>query len=321
MKKSKDLLSENPAENITLSEKPSKESFFGLLFDTIRGFFIGIAFIIPGFSGGSVAAILGIYEKLVSAIADLFSDFKRSVKTLLPIMIGLIIGAVSLLYPLGYFIEAYPFPTVSLFVGLAIGGIPSITSSIKSSLKGIHLLSFLIPCVFALSLSFIPVFADKALCPLSFTQALSLVAVGFIGSCALVIPGISGSMLLLILGFYNPIINIVTDNLFKGENLGNSVLVLALLAMGIGCGFIIISKIMKVLLAKCPTGCYVAILGFIIGSLPTVYISTAKEAGYTSESVPTDARTYIVCIALLLIGIMLSLGAILILRKRNKKSA
>ena len=55
------------------------------LLDVVRGCAIGVAFIIPGFSGGSVAAILGIYEKLVGAIADIFKDFKRSVLTILPI--------------------------------------------------------------------------------------------------------------------------------------------------------------------------------------------------------------------------------------------
>ena len=53
------------------------------IFDIIRGMAIGIAFIIPGFSGGSVAAILGIYEKLIGAIADIFKSFKKSVLTFL----------------------------------------------------------------------------------------------------------------------------------------------------------------------------------------------------------------------------------------------
>ena len=54
------------------SFKSGVKNFF---LDTVRGFAIGIAFIIPGFSGGSIAAILGIYEKLICAIADIFTDF------------------------------------------------------------------------------------------------------------------------------------------------------------------------------------------------------------------------------------------------------
>ena len=56
----------------------------GFFLDVLAGFGMGVAFIIPGFSGGSVAAILGIYEKLIAAIANIFKDFKRSIITLLP---------------------------------------------------------------------------------------------------------------------------------------------------------------------------------------------------------------------------------------------
>ena len=68
--------------------------------DVARGAGIGAAFIIPGFSGGSVAAILGIYEKLIGAIAGIFKSFKRNFMILLPIMLGLILGALALLFPL-----------------------------------------------------------------------------------------------------------------------------------------------------------------------------------------------------------------------------
>ena len=57
----------------------------GFLADLFAGYLMGIAFIIPGFSGGSIAAIVGIYERLITAIADIFKSFKESVKTLLPI--------------------------------------------------------------------------------------------------------------------------------------------------------------------------------------------------------------------------------------------
>ena len=99
--------------------------------DILRGVGIGVAFIIPGFSGGSVAAILGIYEKLVGAIADIFKHFKKSVLTLLPIFIGMLLGIAALIYPIQLGLRNFPIPTVSLFVGLALGGIPSVTEKMK----------------------------------------------------------------------------------------------------------------------------------------------------------------------------------------------
>ena len=145
---------------------PSKNSTVrGFLFDVLRGCAIGIAFIIPGFSGGSVAAILGIYEKLVGAIADIFKDFKKSLLTLLPIGIGMVVGIVSLLFPLGWALEAFPFPTVCLFVGLAIGGMPSITDELRGKIKLRNVFACAVPLILALSLSFLPIGNDVAYRP------------------------------------------------------------------------------------------------------------------------------------------------------------
>lgn len=287
------------------------------LLDVIYGCAIGTAFIIPGFSGGSIAAILGIYERLVSAIADLFKSFKKSVLTLLPIGIGMIAGIISLLYPLGWALSTFPFPTVSLFVGLAIGGLPSITDNARGKFKPLHLASLLIPLLLALSLSFLPIGADVDLFGLDFGGYALLLLVGLIGSAALVVPGISGSMLLLILGYYNPILHMVTDYLFKGQNVGTSILVLGCTALGIVVGFFLISFIMKWLLQKHPRGTYIAIIGFILGSVPSIFISTAKDAGYTLSSLPSSPWHWIATVAMLAVGCTLSFLLIYFTKKRK----
>ena len=287
------------------------------LLDVLRGYAIGVAFIIPGFSGGSVAAILGIYEKLVGAISDLLKDFKRSILTLLPIGIGMVVGIISLLFPLGWALEAYPIPTVCLFVGLAIGGLPSITEKLTKP-KPAHYASFLIPLIFALSLSFLPIASDVNLFNLSIGGYVLLLVIGFVGSSALVVPGISGSMLLLIFGYYNPIVNMVTEYFFKGEEIVKSILVLGCVGIGIIIGFFIISKIMKGLLTSRPIGTYYAILGFIIGSIPTVFISTAKESGLTLSTLPASPIYWVVSAILLLVGVAISLSLVIFSKKAKK---
>ena len=136
--------------------------------DVIYGMLIGIAFIIPGFSGGSIAAILGIYEKLIGAIADIFKQFKKSVLTLLPVGIGMMLGVIALLFPLGWALEAFPIPTVCVFVGLTIGGLFSITDKTKGKPSITNIIALIIPLAFALGLSFLPVSADVDLLHLSF---------------------------------------------------------------------------------------------------------------------------------------------------------
>ena len=294
------------------------QGFKSFLFDVLRGVAIGTAFIIPGFSGGSIAAILGIYEKLIGAIADIFKNFKKSFLTLLPIGIGMIVGIVSLLFPLGWALESYPFPTVCLFVGLAIGGIPSMSKNLKGQLKPTNAVACFIPLLFALSLSFLPVASDVNLFDLSFLGYILLVIIGIVGSAALVVPGISGSMLLLIFGYYNPIVNMVTNHLFKFKNVGKSVLVLGCVALGICAGFFLISIIMKWLLKNYPRGTYFAILGFIIGSIPTVYVSTAKESGYTISTLPSSPWHWIACVLMLIVGFALSFSLVVYSKKKEQ---
>lgn len=291
------------------------------LLDIVRGFAIGVAFIIPGFSGGSIAAILGIYEKLIGAIADIFKDFKKSVKTLFPIGVGMVIGVLSLLFPLSWALENFPIPTVSLFVGLAIGGIPSITDRVKggkTTLK--NFLASIIPALIVIAISFMPIGADKNLTSLSFGGYLLLFLIGILGSSALVIPGISGSMLLLILGYYNPIVNLITDHILLGKDIAVSLLVLGVTALGIAIGFIGISVIMKFLLKNYPRATYFAIIGFIVGSIPTIFVSTVKEAGMSFTTLPASPLHWITSVLLLAVGFFLSYALVVYSRRLTAKT-
>ncbi len=316
------------------NKNPKKTKSFSpkaFLFDLLRGCGIGVAFIIPGFSGGSVAAILGIYEKLIGAIADIFHSFKKSFITLLPIMLGLAIGAVSLLFPLEWALDTIPLLTVSLFVGLTLGCFPTLTEKIKGKILPTNIIAFTVPMLLSLALCFMPIGADKNLYDLSFGGFVLLFLVGILGSSALVIPGISGSMMLLILGYYNPIVSMITGFIksalaavggekIEGSEITTPLLVLITVGVGIVLGFISISMIMKLLFSKCPRGTYFSIIGFIVGSLPTVYVSTIKEAGYTSETIPTSPLHWIGCVLALALGIAVSLGLVIWSRKKEKSS-
>ena len=292
----------------------------GFLADIFAGYLIGVAFIIPGFSGGSIAAIVGIYERLINAITGIFTDFKNSIKTLLPIGIGLVLGVLSLMYPLELALKWAPLPTVSLFVGLALGGMLSVTDKIKGRVKATNIVALAVPLLAAAGLCFIPTGADIDLFALDFGGYVMLFAVGLLASAALVVPGISGSMLLLILGYYNPIITIMTQHLLAFKDVGQSLAVLGTAGAGIIVGFFIISYLMKWLLRVCPRGTYFAIVGFIIGSMPSAFVSTAKEAGMTAGTLPTSPWHWVACAVLLIIGFVSALVFILKAKKLTDKT-
>jgi len=96
------------------------------IFDILRGCAIGIANIIPGVSGGTLAVSMGIYDKIISSVTGLFRHFKKSIITLLPYGIGMVVGLLGLSFIIEFLFARYPLPTVLLFIGLILGGVPAL---------------------------------------------------------------------------------------------------------------------------------------------------------------------------------------------------
>ncbi len=309
----------NTSDIVTDSATVCSRSVFSpreLLINFLAGIAMGVAFIIPGFSGGSIAAILGVFEKLINAVTGIFTSFKRNVLILLPTALGMSVGAVTLLFPIKWGLENFPLPTICLFVGLTIGGMPSLTDKVKGKITVSNIAACLLPLGLAVSLCFLPVGTDVNLIGIGFFDYAILFVIGIIGSTAMVVPGISGSMLLLILGYYNPIVRLLTDNLLKGENVLSALLVLDTVALGIVSGFIGISFMMKFFFTKYPRGTYFAIIGFVVGSIPSVFVSTFKEAGITVNNLPGGFLHWFISALLLIFGAAMSLFLVYYAKKR-----
>lgn len=103
----------------------------------IKGMMIGIANIMPGVSGGTLAVSMGIYDKLIHCITHILSEFKESMKFLLPIFAGAGIALVALTFVIEALFQYYPIPTNLLFIGLIVGWI---TTCCYKSLKHINYL-------------------------------------------------------------------------------------------------------------------------------------------------------------------------------------
>ncbi len=249
------------------------------LIDAAKGAAIGVAMIIPGVSGGTLAVLMNIYDKLISAVSNIFKDFKNSVKTLLPILSGAVLAVVAVYFPLKYALKYAPFPTVMLFAGLMIGSCPKIVKEgIKNGFKKIDILSFTLPLLAVIGICFIPNLGSVDLsASMPAWGYFVLILVGAVASCALVVPGVSGSMLLLIFGYYNSIMVDTVEGL--KTDFGHSFLVLALFAIGLVVGFFSIAKLMKYLLAKFPRATNIAIIGFVIGSIPAIFITFDDNFG------------------------------------------
>ncbi len=249
----------------------------------IKGFFMGIANVIPGVSGGTIAIILGIYEKFISAISNLFKDIKENFRFLIPVVIGMVLAILILSSVIEYSYDNFPIPTMLLFVGLVLGGIPMLLKNVIGR-KECKMFSSYIILIFTFSLVILMACSDLIfgtvkevnLLELNIGGYILLFIVGVIAAATMVIPGISGSLMLMLLGYYYPIIERIND--FVGfNNLTKNILILGVFGIGVLVGIVLISKLLEMLFEKYNTKTYFGVLGFIFASILAIPISTCLQ--------------------------------------------
>ena len=179
----------------------------------LKGMVIGIANIIPGVSGGTMAVSMGIYDRLIHCLTHLFSEFKENVKFVVPIGIGVVIALAGLPFVITPAFEHFPLQTNALFIGLIVGGLPAVWKKVKgSSIRLSHILPFLFFFLLVVGMAALGETEGKSAdLSLSVFSVIKLFFVGVIASATMVIPGVSGSMVLLILGYYNPIVATIKE--------------------------------------------------------------------------------------------------------------
>ena len=87
----------------------------------LKGMVMGLANIIPGVSGGTLAVSMGIYDKLIHCLTHLFKEFKESIRFVLPIILGMIVALAGLSFVITPAFEHFPLQTNGLFIGLIVG--------------------------------------------------------------------------------------------------------------------------------------------------------------------------------------------------------
>ena len=246
----------------------------------VKGFIMGIANIIPGVSGGTLALILGIYEDFIGAISHFFSNFKKNICFLAPIAIGILLAIASLSRVIDYSYKHYPIPTSLFFVGLVIGGIPMLYSKVKgkkevkqASSYLIFLLTFALVIFMACSSLIFGEGLKVSLSNMGFVNYLLLFLVGVIAAATMVIPGVSGSLVLMLLGYYYPVIAVIKE-FTSLKNIGSNILILGVFGVGVLLGIVLISKLIEFLFNKYEAKTYFGVLGFIIASIIAIPIST-----------------------------------------------
>ena len=239
----------------------------------IAGILIGVANIIPGVSGGTMAVSMGIYDKLIHAVTHLFQEFKKSCLFLLPVLIGAGAAIVALSRVIEFLFERYPLQTNLLFIGLIVGGLPAILRKVKGEKISMgNGLAFLLFFALVVGMALMGEQEEaQAVLTVEPVTMIKMLGVGVISAATMVIPGVSGSMMLMLMGYYTPVIreiNGFTSSLAAFDMTGISRGVALLVPMGIGIvlGIFGIAKVIEIIFQKWPMLAYFAIIGLIVAS-------------------------------------------------------
>ena len=222
----------------------------------LKGMIIALGFILPGVSGGVLAAILGIYERMIRFLAHIKENFVENVLYFTPVAIGMVLGIAAFSYPVNLLLDNYKVIVLWGFAGAIIGTIPSlIKESVKESDRDradtvTFWLSFILSGIFLYSLN-----GMVGILPANF---LSFVLAGALIALGILIPGLSPSNLLLILGLYTPMLTG-----FKRLDLFGT-----FLPIGIGgaLALILFSKAMDYILKHYHSRVYHFIIGIVLSS-------------------------------------------------------
>jgi len=231
----------------------------------IKGIVIALGFILPGISGGVLAAILGIYERMIRFLAHPFKQLKEDVLYFLPVAIGMLLGIGLFSYPIEYLLEHYQVYVLWSFAGAIIGTVPSLVKEANrdSEKDKIDLIwfwtTFIISGIALYGLNF--VVGSLSASFLNFILAGSLLALGIL------VPGLSPSNLLLILGLYAPMLTG-----FKSFDLFGT-----FLPIGIGAVLTLIafSKFMDYALRVYHSRVYHFIIGIVLSSTLLILLPNA----------------------------------------------
>ena len=258
----------------------------------LQGLCMALADSVPGVSGGTVAFILGYYEKFINSLNALVSkdsDKKEALKFLGKLGIGWAIGLILASLVLSSVFETHIYAISSLFIGFILFAIPSIIKEEKDTLKGKYqylIFTAIGIAVVALLTYFNPTSGGGIsvdINSLNIGICIYAFVVGMVAISAMILPGISGSTILLIFGLYIPIINSIKEVLhLQLEYLP----ILIVFGFGVLAGIALIIKLVKKALDKYRTQTIYTVIGLMIGSLYAIVM------GPTTLKVPQEAMNF-----------------------------
>lgn len=231
---------------------------FSVMEIVIKGFIVGSSMSVPGVSGGTMALILGIYDRLIYSTAHVLDDTKKNLLFLFWFLLGSGIGIGSLAFVIKWLLETFPLIISFFFIGAVLGGLPYLFSKANVYSLSLKTVLFVLIGMFSvIFIRFLPVNTLNFNMNQWITSVLLLILIGIVLALALILPGISTSHILLVVGLYSPLLTAITQM---------DLIFLALISVSTLGGVFIITRPMEWLMIQFPHETYLLIIGFVIGS-------------------------------------------------------
>jgi len=258
------------------------------VFNFFKGMIIGVANLVPGVSGGTMALVMGIYERLIETISEFFTNKKKRkqyIFFLLPVVFGGIAAILLFARTFSFLLSSDIFsqPTYFFFIGLILGSLPFlVTVHHDMRIRPIRVLFFVIGLGLVVLVTFfigrdndvdafkinLTLFNMINITDISIKYGLWLFFCGIVTSSAMVIPGVSGSAILLGLGEYRNVLYFVSE-----------LMAVQLIIFGIGAlvGIAVCARLIDYCLKRIPSNTYYFIIGLVIASIFQVVMQSLES--------------------------------------------
>ena len=290
----------------------------------VLGFFIGLAVIVPGISGSTIAIIFKLYDQFLYAVGNLFRQFKKCFLFLLPIAVGMVLGILLGFIAVEQLLALLPFAVIGLFAGLMSGAFPAVKDELKGAQMSFHRIALLIVgvCIpvaiggFSVGMGSGSA-AQNVFASIEWWHILLCLPVGYVVGITQIVPGLSASAILLAIGWFASLVDSVSLTFWQQ----NPMIFAVYVALGVGflLGLFTFSKLLTYIFGKARHTAYSLIVGLSLGSIVSMFFNPDVFAVYTewAES-GVNVADLVTGIVLFLLG---AIASYLLVRYQRKKDA
>jgi putative membrane protein len=265
--------------------KPS--TIIDWIFRFVKGMFIGTGAILPGVSGGALAAVFGLYERIIAFLSDFRKDFLKNVIYFIPVGLGGLFGMFALSFPLDYFLEHAEIQVLWCFIGCIVGTLPALVKEAsKEGRKPMHIAITVVTAI----IGFVGLWLAKQYLDVSLPLNIGTwILAGAIFALGIIVPGLSPSNFLMYFNMYEPMTAGIKDLDFS-----------IILPLGIGALLCVLAfaKLMSLILKKAYAVVFHFILGIVIASTAIIAPTDYSKA---------DLSVILVSVILFVAGVSLGL--------------